>query len=94
MPAKGEMVFSINYPTMGKLADRICLSPDLINRSRQVVIMAQGADKALALASTIKGDRDKIRFPAQRIQPEEGLLVWMVDEAATHYSLSSEKVEK
>jgi len=81
-----EMVFSIQYPAMGKLADRICISPHLINQARQVVIIASGSSKAEALASTIKGEKNGNRWPAQRIHPEEGLLVWMVDNAATHYS--------
>jgi 6-phosphogluconolactonase len=77
-----NLVYSIHYPQNTKLADRIALSPLLINHSRQVVITANGSNKTEALVSTIKGDRDKKRWPAQLIDPINGLLVWMVDAAA------------
>jgi len=85
--AQEEMIFSVKYPTMGKLADRIALSPALINQARQVVIMASGSIHAEALVSTIKGIRDESRWPAQKINPQEGLLVWLVDDAASQYSI-------
>jgi 6-phosphogluconolactonase len=67
---------------LGKLADRVSLTPMLINRSHQVVFLVSGSGKKAALAASLKGDADPLRWPAQRIQPQDGLLVWMVDEAA------------
>ena len=84
LPAQ-DMVYSIQYPAMGKLADRIAISPKLINLARQVVIMVNGADQAEAFVSTTKGGRDESRWPAQRINPKDGLLVWMVDAAASQF---------
>ncbi len=67
---------------LGKLADRVSLTPMLFNRSRQVVFLVSGAGKRSALAASLKGSIDPLRWPAQRIQPQDGLLVWMVDEDA------------
>lgn len=67
---------------LGRLADRVSLTPLLINRSRQVVFLVSGSGKKAALAASLKGNADLLRWPAQRIQPHDGLLVWMVDEAS------------
>ena len=73
---------AVHNKFLGKLADRVSLTPLIINRSRQVVFLVSGSGKKAALAASLKGDTDLLRLPAQRIQPQNGLLVWMVDEAA------------
>jgi 6-phosphogluconolactonase len=44
--------------------------------------MVSGAQKADRLQEVLHGDLDPLRLPAQRIQPVDGRLVWMLDEAA------------
>lgn len=75
-------VIAVINKFLGKLVDRVSLTPLLLNRSRQVVFLVSGTGKRSALAASLKGNIDPVRWPAQRIQPKDGLLVWMVDEAA------------
>jgi 6-phosphogluconolactonase len=44
--------------------------------------MATGEKKADTLAEVLGGKSDPERYPAQRIVPTEGRLIWLVDEAA------------
>jgi 6-phosphogluconolactonase len=66
----------------GRPAQRVTLTPLILNLSRQVVFMVSGKPKAERLREVLQGDPDPLRLPAQRIQPLDGRLVWMVDEAA------------
>ncbi|MBD3581279.1 6-phosphogluconolactonase [Flavobacterium selenitireducens] len=61
---------------------RITLTAPLLNKARQNVVMAFGANKAHALGQVISGDRDPERYPSQLLQPVSGELIWLVDEAA------------
>jgi len=83
-------VIAVNNKSLGKLANRVSLTPLILNRSRQVVFLVSGSGKRSALAATLKGKFDPLRWPAQRIQPRDGLLVWMLDEAA---ALETSKLE-
>jgi 6-phosphogluconolactonase len=47
-----------------------------------VLFLVVGADKAAALAEVLEGARDLDRLPSQRVDPEDGRLLWLVDEAA------------
>ena len=82
---------AVHNATLGRLADRVSLTPMLFNRSRQVVFMVSGSSKANALAATRNNNSDPLNWPAQRIHPQDGLLVWMVDKAASKGSLPFEK---
>jgi len=66
----------------GRPALRVSLTPNVFNAARKVVFLAAGAEKARALASTLMGPRDPLRWPAQRIHPTNGEIWWFVDEAA------------
>jgi len=81
-PGEKFAAIAVQNKFLGKLADRVSLTPMLFNRSRQVVFLVSGTGKRSALAASLKGDSDPVRWPAQRIQPKDGFLVWMVDEAA------------
>jgi 6-phosphogluconolactonase len=77
-----ESIVPVLNRSMGRLANRVSMTSHLINLSRQVVFLVSGSTKRSALAATRKGKLDPIRWPAQRIHPVDGLLVWMLDEAA------------
>jgi 6-phosphogluconolactonase len=79
----------VRQEVLGRLANRVSLTPAVFNDARQVVFLVSGALKASALAAIRKGPPDPLRRPAQRIQPKDGLLVWMVDEAAALESSSN-----
>jgi 6-phosphogluconolactonase len=63
-------------------ANRVSLTPDVFNAAREVVFLATGQEKARALLSTLTGSHDPVNLPAQRIQPVDGNVWWLVDEAA------------
>lgn len=63
-------------------AERITMTPMLINRARNVFFLVVGENKASALAEVLEGRIDTVRLPAQLIKPATGQVVWFVDEAA------------
>jgi 6-phosphogluconolactonase len=66
----------------GRPAERVSLTPNVFNAARKVVFLATGEEKARALANTLTGARDPLRWPAQRIHPSDGEVWWFIDEAA------------
>ena len=63
-------------------ANRVSLTPKVFNQAREVWFLVTGAGKAEVLRQVIKGERNLEQLPAQRIQPQNGNLVWMIDDAA------------
>jgi len=63
-------------------ANRVTLTPIVFNTARMIVFMATGEKKADALAEVLSDTHNPARYPAQRIDPKEGRLIWLVDEAA------------
>lgn len=66
-------------------ANRVSLTPLVFNHAREVWFLVTGASKAETLHSVIKGERNFELYPAQRIRPVNGNLVWMIDEAAGRF---------
>lgn len=62
-------------------ANRVTLTPPVFNSARLVAFMTAGEKKADTLAEVVSTYNPE-RYPAQRIQPEEGTLLWLVDEMA------------
>ena len=72
----------------GRPAERVTLTPAIINEARHVLFMVSGSDKAHTLARVLQGPRNPLQLPAQRISPHDGTLTWMVTEsAAVHLDL-------
>jgi 6-phosphogluconolactonase len=68
---------------VGKLfADRITLTPPVINNAALVLFLVTGERKALALKSVLDGPYEPDQLPAQLIQPREGRLLWLLDRTA------------
>ena len=63
-------------------ANRVTLTPRVFNQAREIWFLVTGAGKAEILHHVIKSERNPKLYPAQRIQPINGNLVWMIDEAA------------
>lgn len=63
-------------------AQRVTLTPPVFNSARRVVFMVAGEDKAAILAEVLGGRYHPELYPAQRIDPADGKLTWLVDEAA------------
>jgi 6-phosphogluconolactonase len=68
---------------VGKLfTERITLTACAANEAANVIFMIAGADKACALKAVLEGPYEPEQLPAQLIQPVNGNLSWLVDEAA------------
>jgi 6-phosphogluconolactonase len=60
---------------------RITFTFPVLNRAAEVMFMASGPDKAEMLHQVLEG-KNTPPFPSQRVQPTDGKLLWMLDEAA------------
>jgi 6-phosphogluconolactonase len=60
---------------------RISFTFPVINHAAEVMFMVSGADKAEAVRQVLKGGGTP-PLPAQRVQPTDGKLMWVLDEAA------------
>lgn len=77
-----EPAIAVTADYQDRPAHRVTLTQLVFNRARMVVFMATGEKKADALAQVL-GDRyNPEQFPAQRIDPKDGELIWLVDDAA------------
>jgi 6-phosphogluconolactonase len=61
---------------------RVTLTAPLLNQAAVLAFLVSGGDKAAVLREVIKGPRDPERLPSQLIQPGNGELRWLVDQAA------------
>lgn len=67
---------------------RITLLPGIVNRSRTIVFMVQGAAKASMLQQVLSGSNQPEIYPSQIITAESGQLMWFIDEAAASRIIS------
>ena len=88
---RGVATVAVTAHYQDRPANRVSLTPDVFNAAHYVVFLATGAEKAQALATTLTGAREPVKYPAQRIWPTDGNVYWLVDEAAA--SLLPEKIE-
>ena len=65
-------------------ANRVTLTPVVFNIARQVVFMVTGEKKATTVAEVLSDTHtpDPAQYPAERIHPKNGRLIWLVDKAA------------
>jgi 6-phosphogluconolactonase len=63
-------------------ANRVTLTPVVFNSARVIVFMATGEKKARTFAEVLSDRYNPEHYPAQRIRPDPGTLIWLVDEAA------------
>lgn len=63
-------------------AHRVTLTPAVLNSARMLVFMATGEKKAFTLAEVLSDRYNPAQYPAQRIHPTDGELIWLVDEQA------------
>lgn len=61
---------------------RITMTAPLLNAAHTVAFLVAGQDKAEVVRDVISGPRNIERLPAQLIQPTDGKLLWILDEAA------------
>ena len=76
-----ERIVTRNW--VGKLyTERITLTAPAANNAANIIFMIAGADKAYALKAVLEGPHEPEQLPAQMIQPSNGKLLWLVDQAA------------
>ena len=63
-------------------ADRLTLTPPVLNQAAQVMFLVTGSDKTAALRSVWHEPYNPDRFPAQIVRPMTGSVIWLVDRAA------------
>jgi 6-phosphogluconolactonase len=62
-------------------ADRLTMTPPLLNAGRSVAFLVAGSGKAQRLSEVLEGPIDIDRLPAQVVRPAGGP-TWIVDRAA------------
>lgn len=77
-----EWVVGVTANYDGRPANRITLTPRLINCARHIIFLVTGSSKAKTLQEVLYGAYRPDDLPAQRIQPTNGRLTWLVDTAA------------
>lgn len=63
-------------------ANRVTLTPKVLNSSRNIFFLAAGQAKAVTLGRVLNGEYSPLELPAQRIAPKNGNLTWLIDEEA------------
>ena len=68
---------------VGKLyTERITITAPAANNAEMILFMVAGKEKTLALKGVLEGPYEPEQLPAQLLQPTNGKLLWLVDEAA------------
>lgn len=62
--------------------ERVTLTFPAINSAANVLFLVTGPDKAEVVARVLKGDPSEEVLPAQRVNPVEGSVIWVLDEDA------------
>jgi len=60
-------------------ANRVTLTPIVFNSAHVIAFMATGEKKANVLTEVLSGRYNPELYPAQRIKPKDGRLIWLVD---------------
>ncbi|HEY2883467.1 MAG TPA: 6-phosphogluconolactonase [Pirellulales bacterium] len=75
----------LTWSTPGVLpppVDRITFTFPLINSARNIMFLVAGAGKAAIVHDVLDNPPDLHKHPSSGVQPDDGKLVWMLDEAA------------
>jgi 6-phosphogluconolactonase len=63
-------------------ANRVTITEIVFNSARNIFFLVAGAGKAETLLNVLNGEHKPDIYPAQRINPQNGYLTWLADEAA------------
>jgi 6-phosphogluconolactonase len=63
-------------------ANRVTITQFVFNQAHMIAFMAAGENKAVTLAEVLSDRYNPELYPAQRIEPKDGELVWLVDQDA------------
>jgi len=77
-----ELVIPVTANYQDRPANRVTMTQLVLNQAHNVVFMATGEKKAITLAEVLSDRYNPELYPAQRIEPKNGELIWLVDEDA------------
>ena len=77
-----QPVIAVTANYDGRPAQRVSLTPIVFNDAEVVLFLVAGESKAEALTAVLHHHDTPEQWPAQRIQPHSGNLLWYVDKAA------------
>ena len=77
-----EPVIPVTAHYQDRPANRVTLTPTVFNSARMVVFMVTGEKKAITLSKVLSERYNPDQYPAQRINPTDGELIWLIDEEA------------
>jgi 6-phosphogluconolactonase len=77
-----ETTLPVTAQYQDRPANRVTLTQLVFNQAHMVVFMATGEKKAVTLAEVLSDRYNPELYPAQRIEPKDGELIWLVDEEA------------
>ena len=77
-----EAVIPVTANYQDRPANRVTMTQIVLNQARIVIFMATGEKKANTLAEVLSDRYNPELYPAQRIDPKAGRLIWLVDEGA------------
>jgi 6-phosphogluconolactonase len=81
--ASPTLAVTANY--QGRPAQRVTLTPAVFNSARLVLFLATGKEKSESLHRVLRDGPMPEQYPAQRIHPADGQVIWLVDgEAASN----------
>ena len=63
-------------------ANRVTLTPRVINSARHIMFLVKGVNKQNALTAVLEGAFEPDKWPAQRINPTNGHVMWLLDQDA------------
>jgi len=69
---------------------RITMTAALINEAYAISFLIYGEAKAKAVHYVLEGEKDFETYPAQLINPEEGVVNWFLDKGAAKSLISRE----
>ncbi len=61
---------------------RITCTYPIINRSKRILVLCAGAEKAVVIQRIFKNRNKRKKFPIERVVPKSGNLIWLIDQAA------------
>lgn len=63
-------------------AERVTMTPYMLNLARQVLVLVAGDDKVAAVSAALESDARVAEIPIRAIAPTAGELVWLLDRKA------------
>ena len=66
------------------LVARVTMTLPLLNAARRIALIVSGAAKAGQVRRALSEDGDATVLPVQRVYPEDGEMVWLLDDAAAN----------